>query len=581
MKVRRKWLSKNPADVITAIVSLVHYAPEILKRLGLPTVDHELAQKIIGSGEHAVVFSVSDTKVLKITTDADDAAASEAVRRHGHTRGLVDIYEVYRVARENEDDLYVIVAERVQTFLLGKERSDVDLAILYSRYFIDLDADKISQEDLRRKQKYFSSYKLPPIELVRKFAKDLNAASQTAWKLGFTIDSDIHFGNVGIRNDDELVVIDFGYQSWIRGEKPQLQLAANSSDEMVAVRELLAAPGLLKKYGLPQDQSDLIDLKIGGGSYATVFGINDEIVIKVTRDADDASLAEKVKEAGPLRGVLRVLEVYEGPIKSFFIIAERLKVLPPFESHGWHLEASEDPLMETLRLAMHGEWDWGIEEWKQWAETRPNADARLAMQFKEDVGVGLANLRELGGAVKDIHEWNVGVREGKERPELVILDFGHQSWRRDQERPQLPMARNPNWTKVKKAFEKWFDRVEQEFPDFGKLELHSDAKAHDADRHFAYCKHVGSKISISFAPEAEDLPEHNVMGLMAHEFGHAIDFRYGKAALEKRLGSLPRDVEERADAIANKVFGITIRYDKHLVQCVSCKGTTPRPKGLR
>jgi len=127
--------------------------------------------------------------------------------------------------------------------------------------------------------------------------------------------------------------------------------------------------------------------------------------------------------------------------------------------------------------------------------------------------------------------------------------------------------------------------IHQKFQDFGGLELEHDERAGGdngagAERQFAYCAE-GEPIIIAFAAKAEKLPDRNLAGLMTHEFGHALEHRYGVRELEKRLGKkLPKGVEHRADVIAETVFGEKIRYDDHDVQCVSCDGTAPRPGHL-
>src|SRR4029077_3703883 len=102
---------------------------------------------------------------------------------------------------------------------------------------------------------------------------------------------------------------------------------------------------------------------------------------------------------------------------------------------------------------------------------------------------------------------------------------------------------------VRHAFEQVFAVVKKRFPDFGAVELHQDEKAGadngvGADRQFGYCMDGDPQV-IAFAAKTEKLPKANILGLMVHEFGHALDNRYGKR-LERLLGvKLPRGVELR------------------------------------
>lgn len=137
---------------------------------------------------------------------------------------------------------------------------------------------------------------------------------------------------------------------------------------------------------------------------------------------------------------------------------------------------------------------------------------------------------------------------------------------------------------VRRCFDECFDWVDELFPDFGSCELHEDTAAGSdngagADRQYAYCKNSKPMI-IAFAPKARQLTMSSLRGLMRHEFGHALEYRYGVAELERRLGKLPETVERRADVIAERVWGDPIVYDERLVQCVGKNGTHPRPKHL-
>ena len=139
--------------------------------------------------------------------------------------------------------------------------------------------------------------------------------------------------------------------------------------------------------------------------------------------------------------------------------------------------------------------------------------------------------------------------------------------------------------KVESVFNDAFDYIAKAFPDVGTIELHEDKSAGadngaGADRQFAYCME-GDPIIIAFAPKARDLPVSRLKGLMRHELGHALEYRYGVRELQSRLGRrLPEGVERRADAIAEAVWGQPLRYDSNDVQCVGVKGKKKRPAYL-
>jgi len=138
--------------------------------------------------------------------------------------------------------------------------------------------------------------------------------------------------------------------------------------------------------------------------------------------------------------------------------------------------------------------------------------------------------------------------------------------------------------KVQASFNRHFDEAENMFPDIGTIALHEDDAAGSdngagSERQFGYCADE-NPIRIAFAPKTEKLPQAYVDGLMAHEFGHAIEFRYGVPHLEDLWGKLPKSIERRADRIAWHVFGVPIQYGKGDIQCIGCGGKATRPRRL-
>lgn len=144
-----------------------------------------------------------------------------------------------------------------------------------------------------------------------------------------------------------------------------------------------------------------------------------------------------------------------------------------------------------------------------------------------------------------------------------------------------------------------------------RVQLVIDPVAHDTDRHFAACREDG--LLIVLAPEIADLEEDYLVGIVAHELGHAADFLYpgryqlvdgklvewdhpdwsrkqrgapidGKLAFNRRTQWQSRsaqEVELTADAVAGRVFGRPVRYaGPCMLQTFSRPGVTPRPAHL-
>lgn len=347
---------------------------------------------------------------------------------------------------------------------------------------------------------------------------------------------------------------------------------------------LSEAPVFMEKLGLRRATVAELEKRIlGVGHYAYAFSLDSGLVLKVTDDPDDARVSSFVKlaqdEEGPIEGLPYIVDVvslpgvYEAnetepadPRYLYAIVMER--VVPARELFPKERRAT---IREALREFATG-YDSG-----EFILTRSEE------KFLDPIKHALSWLRHHNINVTDTHVGNIGTAAG-DRP--VIFDFGHGSVSPASPQVRVEMTRNgsADLVKARKVFDECFDIVEQMFPDFGDCELHHDERAGGdngagSDRQYGYCQD-GDPIVIAFAAKVEELPVANIRGLMRHEFGHAIDFRYGKQ-LGRMLGiRLPAGVERRADVIAEAVFGDEIRYDSRLVQCVRCQGVSPRPRKL-
>jgi len=151
----------------------------------------------------------------------------------------------------------------------------------------------------------------------------------------------------------------------------------------------------------------------------------------------------------------------------------------------------------------------------------------------------------------------------------------------------------------------FFDSVRkeyvEEFPLVRKVELYVARDAHDTPRHFAGCSETGKKIVV--APEMVELPYPFVLGILAHELGHAVDFLYPGEFVLGREGVIRREraavtdgqwtrwfkawerrdddvVEQTADQIAERVWGMPIGYAGPC-KLQNFRTGEARPQGLR
>ena len=88
-------------------------------------------------------------------------------------------------------------------------------------------------------------------------------------------------------------------------------------------------------------------------------------------------------------------------------------------------------------------------------------------------------------------------------------------------------------------------------------------------RNYAYCVDDPSGPVIVLAPKARRASAERVLGVLAHEWGHALAV----------LAGMPEHAERDADTLAERVFGVRIAYDTDDVQTVGV-GTRPRPSRL-
>jgi hypothetical protein len=180
------------------------------------------------------------------------------------------------------------------------------------------------------------------------------------------------------------------------------------------------------------------------------------------------------------------------------------------------------------------------------------------------------------------------------------------------------MTRRLDKEETRAVIEPYFDAVRERFVEHGlkrasRTKLDVSQRVHDSERHFAATRDDGMLVIVS--PELGDLPEDQVVGILAHELGHAVDFLYparfqmamdelmdwpsaswseaarlAKAEVDdkavfnrvKQWEKREHDLVERtADAVASLVFGRPIRYVGRCVLQSFERGVSPRPIGLR
>ena len=396
--------------------------------------------------------------------------------------------------------------------------------------------------------------------------------------------TDLHTGNVGWDSEGNAVILDFGLStSQSSEEPPEMSMAENP--KIVGFSSLQPKSGL--KFNPRPSHHRLREL------------VPNQATLSM-RDRDE--LLRRVRELDALEE--RALRAYEA---RDYALAERIDA--EYAQRADELEGLAAELMEDLveEDVEPGEWnkhpmgpghtpgpegatDLTAELASLYDEylndTSPHSrfespehfrSTPFPLRTREDVlaYLTLHTIEAAHGRPVDVVDKDLLVSAAKDAHE-----------RRAELRGRIKsMKPNPS-TSIDEVFDEAFDRIEDTFPDMGTVEFWEDPAAGadngaGADRQFAYCKD-GNPIAIAFARKATTLGREQLVGLMRHEFGHALEYRYGVAELERRLGvRLPDKVERRADAIAEAVWREPVVYDERFIQCVGKNpGVRPRPAHL-
>lgn len=166
-------------------------------------------KRVMAAGTGAIVFTARPGRIVKITTDRDDAAVASRIMQAGTTYLdiLARVYSVHEIAPEPDDipanflaPLYVIEVERLHPLPPGQFSQDVQ------DYYESL----LFLEPLERT--------IPGV-IMKKFRRLVEVSGQ----LGAKLLQDAHEGNWGLRVEGDpssMVLLDFGYSYVNEEERP-------------------------------------------------------------------------------------------------------------------------------------------------------------------------------------------------------------------------------------------------------------------------------------------------------------------------------------------------------------------------
>lgn len=534
-------------------------APNLLARLGLHSEDgRTLDLHQIGLGHYAHAFLLPSGLVLKVTDDEDDARVCKMIMDLANGKpGLPFIEAVYRLpgdVYENETDapferpLFAIVMEPVtpaSKYGLSRTRwGEVRNRLLGEAVLYPSEEASLATDE------------------ARAFVKVIRRGIHWLAQHGVSV-VDLHHGNFGYASGKRPVLIDFGHGS-LQDEFIMEPIAMASNPQKPTDRDVRE---VWRALGSPD--VDLDELRMGieveqehGGDMRQAG----KVAMDHLREFPDYYTRLTKMEARAKAG----LEPNSRPL-PWSAVSREMNRHDPHRgtSRSWQAPADADDLTwtrERVNIRDILETDpWSKRDVAHYSKLSPATQPPVLL-VEEGRGLVVWDGAHRVAAARQRGDSYVDAFVGRGNDDELTRNTG------------LPMP------KVRAAFDECFDALVEQFPDFGDLELHQDEKAgsdngHGSERQFGYCMD-GKPIRVAFAAKTEKLPVANIRGLMAHEFGHALDYRYGDK-LGKMLGQrLPEGVERRADAIAKAVFGRTIKYDSRDIQCVACQGKSVRPRRL-
>jgi len=570
-------LTANRATLVDIQAALAR-APNFIASLGLDDVQlGELEKLRLGAGHYAYAFMTPTGVVLKVTDDEDDARVCKMILEQGNGKpGLPYIQSVLRLpgdVYENETDvpygrpLFAIVMEPVTpASKLGLSRT--------GNPFAERMGSPIRGRLLGEAVLYPSMEAELATDEARAFVRVIRRGIHWLAAHGVSV-VDLHHGNLGYASGKRPVIIDFGHGS-LQDEfimKP-IEMASNSSKEPTDLR-LRLYHGTDAEIDRPSVEAskrkavfandDQAEAAVWGDTVIALRLSPEARVKELTHDdVDVATWSAKDSRRWREAGFDAVLVL---PNEDDREEAYRYNIWVLLTDEAFSAE-SDAPVAMAMNPAQPTERQ--VQDvWRSLGSPRVDMnELRMGIEVEQE---HTGDMREAGKIAMDhlreFPDYYTRLTKMEERAKAGLAPNG---------RASMP--------RVRAAFDECFDALMEQFPDFGDLELHQDEKAggdngHGSERQFGYCMD-GNPIRIAFAAKTERLSTANVRGLVAHEFGHAIDFRYGDK-LGKMIGQrLPAGVERRADAIAKAVFGRTIKYDSKDVQCVACQGKSVRPRRL-
>jgi cytidyltransferase-like protein len=298
----------------------------------------------LGSGAKGMAFSAGSGKALKITKDADEARASNLLKKKS-LKYVAKIFDVFRFKEipDSSDTYYGIVLEELKP-ISAEDEQEFNEAIMTFDETLGPDwftknkkellswAEMIAQNNPHKKEEIQKAFR--SLEKFNYFKIIEELASHN---VDF---ADLHPGNL-LKRGDEYVAIDLGVSSSPGKEPDVLEVRQISEDDKDEKEATSIDVQLGKKYlKMFKDRLEKRGIKIpdnppvlGTGTRGTAFDLGNK-VLKLTGDESEAIAANKIKDLH-LKHVVKIFDVfkmgkgeYAGLLPVYGVYQEKLVPIP-------------------------------------------------------------------------------------------------------------------------------------------------------------------------------------------------------------------------------------------------------------
>lgn len=283
----------------------------------------------IDCGAMGKVYRAKDdtTKVIKITSDRDEAYASNIVKLKGPLENVVEVYNVYYFKTIKRADLYAIIEEYLLYDLTREEAKAVSIFRCLNSSLLAVRLDKINSfaeyMDFRKEnlKGYDEEDIYPQNSIEEKVWRDVFNGIKSLDNVGVQA-TDYHSANVMKNSRGDYVLIDLSLAESPHSDIPIIEQVTEETffNPFLDSIKIGATRNVLARHGIETGE------EIGSGAFGVIYRMknNPNKVVKITSDDLEAMASNIVKLKGPLENVVEIYNVYKiKPLEGVFAIIEK------------------------------------------------------------------------------------------------------------------------------------------------------------------------------------------------------------------------------------------------------------------